>query len=58
MTIESPYPMLSVAEALATVLSQTEALPAQLVELSAALGLVLAFRLSHMSISVLHPGGL
>lgn len=42
MTIESPYPMLSVAEALATVLGQAEALPAQRVDLSAALGLVLA----------------
>lgn len=39
---ESPYPMLSVAEALAVVLAQVEPLPVQQVELARALGLVLA----------------
>ncbi|MCX6044301.1 MAG: molybdopterin molybdenumtransferase MoeA, partial [Chloroflexi bacterium] len=42
MKTESPYPMLSVEEALETVLAQAEPLPAQTVDLAAAGGLMLA----------------
>lgn len=42
MKTESPYPMLAVADALRVVLTQAEPLPAQRVELAAALGLILA----------------
>ena len=42
MKTESPYPMLSVADALETVLAQAEPLPVQTLKLSAAAGFVLA----------------